>query len=85
MRTRQELEARVRQLEARERARTEKARAVRLENRKMERARLVRQVRLAASEGRERSDRAIVRDLQSYGWRVSRGTVAAILRGLPLD
>ena len=87
--TKAELRARVRVLEAREaerreaeRRRTAAARAKRLENRRAERQRLARQVRLAAVEdGSARSQRQIVDHLRGFGWHVSRGTVAALLRG----
>lgn len=77
--TRRELEAKVRQLEDRERARTAAAREQALAKRRGERLRLARQVRLVP-EG-VTSQLGIVRHLrEEFGWRTSPRTVAAILR-----
>ena len=84
--TRGEMEAQLMAVKDRERARTAAAREAALAKRSAERPRLERQVRLAAGDGdAPKPHRAIVKQLRGFGWKVSRNTVAAILRGTRLD
>ncbi len=82
--TKAEMAARLAALEARERARTAAARTKRLEQRRADRARLARQLRLAPDD--LTSITARVRWLREFGWRTSRRTVAKVLhdQGVPV-